>query len=123
MKRITMLVVCVSVIVSACATPVTTAPTATTIPATPTFDPPLIDVAATKNELAGFFKKIADFTFSGAVLVEYRGEIILSEGYGFADAKNKIPNTAQTKYRIASLTKQFTAAAILILQQEGKLNV
>jgi len=61
--------------------------------------------------------------FSGAVLVARRSEILLSKGYLYANWELESPNTPQTKFRIASLTKAFTAAAILQLQGEGKLNV
>ena len=60
---------------------------------------------------------------SGAVLLAHKGDVLLSQGYGLADREQKIPNTAQTRYRIASITKQFTAMAILILQAQGKLDV
>ncbi len=62
-------------------------------------------------------------TFTGAVLVARNDEILLSQGYGWADRDNQTPNSPQTKYRLGSVTKQFTAAAILILQTQGKLDV
>ncbi len=61
--------------------------------------------------------------FSGSVLMARNGTVILSKGYGEADRKKHWVNTAQTKFRLGSLTKQFTAMAILILQAQGKLNV
>jgi len=61
--------------------------------------------------------------YDGAILVARDGQVILSQGYGFADRIGKIPNTPQTKFRIASITKQFTAMAILLLQEQGKLNI
>jgi CubicO group peptidase (beta-lactamase class C family) len=61
--------------------------------------------------------------FQGAVLVARRGTVIFSKGYGLADAARGIPNTAQTRFRLASLTKQFTAMAIMILQAHGRLDV
>ena len=62
-------------------------------------------------------------TFTGAVLVARNGEILLGQGYGWADRENQIVNTSQTKYRLGSITKQFTAMAILILKTQGKLDV
>ena len=62
-------------------------------------------------------------SFTGSVLVARNGEILLSQGYSWADRDNQIPNTPQTKYRLGSITKQFTAMAVLILQAEGQLNV
>jgi len=61
--------------------------------------------------------------FSGSVLIAHNGEILVGKGYGMADREQQIPNTPQTKFRIGSVTKQFTAMAILILQAQGKLNV
>jgi CubicO group peptidase (beta-lactamase class C family) len=61
--------------------------------------------------------------FSGSVLIARDGKVLISNGYGEADREKHLVNTAQTKFRIGSLTKQFTAMAILILQTQGKLNV
>ena len=61
--------------------------------------------------------------FSGSVLIAQHGQVLLSKGYGFADRANKIPNGPQTRFLIASNTKQFTAAAILLLEVQGKLKV
>ena len=62
-------------------------------------------------------------TFSGSVLVSQHGNVLLSKGYGFADRAQKIPNGPQTRFLIGSITKQFTAAAILLLEVQGKLKV
>ncbi|WKK67046.1 serine hydrolase [Lutimonas zeaxanthinifaciens] len=59
--------------------------------------------------------------FSGVVLVSKKGEIILSKGYGWADRENKIPNSPSTVFNIGSVTKQFTASAILKLVEQGKI--
>ena len=67
--------------------------------------------------------KVDFYNFSGAVLVSKNGTIILQKGYGLADREWNIPNTADTKFRIASNTKQFTAAAILQLAEQGKLSL
>ncbi|HEV3470362.1 MAG TPA: serine hydrolase [Pyrinomonadaceae bacterium] len=61
--------------------------------------------------------------FSGAALVAREGRVILSQGYGMANYELDVPNTPQTKFRLGSLTKQFTAAAVLLLQERGKLSV
>jgi CubicO group peptidase (beta-lactamase class C family) len=58
-----------------------------------------------------------------AILVSQGGEILLKKAYGFADIGNRIPVTTVTKFRIGSITKQFIAAAILKLQEEGKIIV
>lgn len=61
--------------------------------------------------------------FSGSVLVARGGKVLFEKGYGLANREWATPNSPLTKFRIASLTKQFTAAAILILQEQGKLKV
>jgi CubicO group peptidase (beta-lactamase class C family) len=61
--------------------------------------------------------------FSGSVLVARDGKVVFSKGYGMANLEFEIPNRSQTKFRLGSITKQFTAAAILILQERGKLSV
>lgn len=58
---------------------------------------------------------------SGAVLVAHNG-MLFEKGYDLADKDANIPNTPQTRFRIGSNTKQFTAMAILILQDRGKLH-
>ena len=59
--------------------------------------------------------------FSGSVLVAKDGQVVLSEGYNLADREQALANTPQTVFRLGSVTKQFTAMAILQLQQMGKL--
>jgi CubicO group peptidase (beta-lactamase class C family) len=61
--------------------------------------------------------------FRGTVLVGVNGKIVFEEAYGLGDEEWSANNTVHTKFRIASLTKQFTAACILLLQERGRLNV
>ena len=61
--------------------------------------------------------------FSGSILIAREGEVLLSKGYGLANREHGVLNTPQTKFRLGSVTKQFTAMAILILQDQGKLQV
>lgn len=61
------------------------------------------------------------FGWSGAALVAGGGHPLLSRGYGLADRDHGRANTARTLFEIASVTKQFTATAILLLEQEGKI--
>lgn len=61
--------------------------------------------------------------FQGSALVAVDGRVILSRGYGMANLEIGTPNTPRTKFFIGSITKQFTAAAILILQQRGLLSI
>ena len=61
--------------------------------------------------------------FNGYVLVAQHGQPIYSRAFGLADRERQRPATADTSFRIGSVTKQFTAAAILKLEQDGKLSV
>ena len=61
--------------------------------------------------------------FSGSVLVARDGQPVFSRGYGMANLEHDVPNTAQTKHRLGSLTKQFTAMAVMMLQERGRLSV
>jgi CubicO group peptidase (beta-lactamase class C family) len=60
---------------------------------------------------------------TGAVRVEKDGVVLVEAGYGLADEAHAIANTPATRFRIGSNTKQFTAMAILLLQDDGQLGV
>ena len=61
--------------------------------------------------------------YSASVLVAKKGDLIFSKGYGWSDRKKKIANTSSSVFNIGSITKQFTAAAILKLVEQGKLTI
>jgi CubicO group peptidase (beta-lactamase class C family) len=61
--------------------------------------------------------------FSGSVLVARQGHVLLSKGYGLSNREHDIPNAPDTKFRLGSVCKQFTGAAILHLQERGLLDV
>ena len=61
--------------------------------------------------------------FMGTVLVAQGSKILFEKGYGMADLEWDVPNSPTTKFRLGSITKQFTATAILQLQQQKKLSV
>jgi ABC-type multidrug transport system ATPase subunit/CubicO group peptidase (beta-lactamase class C family) len=61
--------------------------------------------------------------FMGSVLVARGDQVLFNKGYGFADLEKRIPDTTETKFEIGSITKQFTAAAILLLEEEGLLRI
>ena len=87
-----------------------------------------LSVAARAQDLLPKFDEYAQAAaraerFSGAILVARDGKVLVSKGYGMADVENDVPNTPETKFRLGSLTKQFTAAAVLLLQERGKLSV
>jgi len=60
--------------------------------------------------------------FSGSILVARDGKPLISKGYGMANLELDVPNKPQTVFRLGSLTKQFTAMAVMILQARGKLH-
>ncbi|KAB8140256.1 beta-lactamase family protein [Chloroflexia bacterium SDU3-3] len=66
---------------------------------------------------------VAAKRFHGAVLVVHRGSVLLSRGYGPANIDTGAMNTANTRLRLASVTKQFTAMAVMQLVAAGKLGV
>ena len=72
---------------------------------------------AVLTEAAGQLK------FTGTALVAKGGKIFLEKGYGMAEVELDVPNTPAMKFRLGSITKQFTAAAIMQLQEQGKLSV
>lgn len=67
--------------------------------------------------------EVVSHSFRGAVLVGVNGKIVFKKAYGMANEEWNVPNTTTTKFRIASLTKQFTAACILLLRERGQLKV
>lgn len=73
------------------------------------------------NELMTLFYEYGQF--NGAVLVAEQGKVIYKKGFGFANMEWDIPNQADTKFRLASITKQFTSMMILQLVQQGKLKL
>jgi CubicO group peptidase (beta-lactamase class C family) len=61
--------------------------------------------------------------FSGVVLVARKGQVLFQKAYGLANREHGVANKLDTKFRLGSVTKQFTAMAIMILSERGKLNV
>jgi CubicO group peptidase (beta-lactamase class C family) len=75
------------------------------------------------EKLDAYLTRLEGFGFAGSILVAKDGQILLHKGYGLADREKGIPFTPETVFDIGSITKQFTAAAILKLESEGKLKV
>jgi len=67
--------------------------------------------------------RIKSAGIQGSVLLAKGGKVILARGYGLANIELGVANKPETKFRLGSITKQFTAAAILQLQEQGKLRV
>jgi CubicO group peptidase (beta-lactamase class C family) len=75
-------------------------------------------------------RRIADFAarsesggFTGAILAARKGKVVAAVGVGSADLNGKVPNTPATLFEIASAAKQFTAAAMLRLVQQGRVKL
>ena len=78
----------------------------------------------TSNKLDTLINAYAKlYRFNGAALVSKNGAILLNKGYGYRNAADKVLNNEQTIFQLGSITKQFTSAVILKLQEEKKLNV
>jgi CubicO group peptidase (beta-lactamase class C family) len=66
-------------------------------------------------------RKAAEDRFSGAALLARNGEILFARAYGLADRERGIANTLETRFRVGSMNKMFTAVATLQLAEAGKL--
>lgn len=80
-----------------------------------------LPVTARKQALERYLQTLGVFGFSGGALVARGDEILFRGAVGMADREKGTPNTAETVFNTASLTKQFTGAAILKLEMQGKL--
>src|SRR5690606_24056848 len=77
-----------------------------------------------KAQLDTFFDTLEkNQKFNGSVALSENGKIIYERSLGFADFETKTQNNADTKFRIGSISKTFTAALILKAEEEGKLNL
>jgi CubicO group peptidase (beta-lactamase class C family) len=61
--------------------------------------------------------------FSGVVLVARNGHVLFQKAYGMANREHDVQNKLETKFRLGSVTKQFTAMAMMILAERGKLDL
>jgi CubicO group peptidase (beta-lactamase class C family) len=88
---------------------------------------PLPDVTVTKEKVFAIEKLMERFyqneQFYGTILISVDGNIIYQNATGYANRDSLIPNTLDTKFRIASVTKQITAMLTLQLMEEGKLRL
>lgn len=98
--------------------PVTTAP-----PEVKTVASSELSKSQYKRLVSSFDSLIYSYGFEGEVYVTEHNKPIYKKGVNYADKKKKIKNNEYTIFRAASITKQFTAAAVMILQERGKLSV
>ena len=73
------------------------------------------------DELLRAHVKVNDF--SGTILLAKGGKPLVARGYGFANIEWQIPNTPQTRFRIGSVTKQFTSMMVMQLREQGKVKL
>lgn len=93
----------------------------------PSFATPIQTQTTASSEVETLSDKVDAYLqklkFNGSVLLAKKGNVLVRQGYGTANLHMKSPNTPNTIFRIGSVTKQFTALAIMQLQEQGKLNV
>lgn len=73
------------------------------------------------DEVVSLYHKYGQF--NGAVLVADNGKVLYKKGFGMANMEWNIPNEPDTKFRLGSITKQFTASLILQLVEQGKIRL
>lgn len=77
-----------------------------------------------KNNIENYFERLEDKKkFSGQLLVSIKGEKVISKGFSMANYELDVPNTNKSKFRICSITKQFTAVLIMQLVENGLLSL
>jgi CubicO group peptidase (beta-lactamase class C family) len=86
-------------------------------------DTPTTVKTETGKKIDEYVSRLVPWGFSGTLLVARDGEIVLCKGYGLADRKSRRPMTPDTVMSTGSITKQFTGAAIVKLEAQGKLSV
>lgn len=85
--------------------------------------PPLMENESLIETLQDYAHRAEEAGFSGSIFIARGDDVLLADGYGLADRTANIANTAETLYDIGSITKMFTAIAILQLESAGKLSI
>jgi len=75
-----------------------------------------------KKNIDGLFSQWGNNNPGGVVMVAHKNQLVFSKAYGLANIPYNIPNTAETIFNIGSVSKQFTAMGIVLLQLDGKLS-
>ena len=81
-----------------------------------------MDETSFENKIDEIFSEFTSQTPGASVLVLQNDKVIFKKSYGLADLEKKILIEPKTNFRLASITKQFTAFSILLLENEGKLS-
>jgi CubicO group peptidase (beta-lactamase class C family) len=77
--------------------------------------------AAKIDELISLYHKYGQF--NGSALVADNGAVVYKKGFGLANMEWNVPNAPDTKFRLGSITKQFTATVVLQLVEQGKIKL
>lgn len=86
--------------------------------------PAPLDAAALEDKIDELVNAHAKVNgFSGSVLLAKEGKPLAAKGYGYANLEWQIPNTTKTKFRIGSITKQFTSMIVMQLREQGKIKL
>jgi CubicO group peptidase (beta-lactamase class C family) len=87
--------------------------------------PAVVDGASTEQARISeaIERRISSAQFMGVVMVSRGTTVVLNKAYGSANLEWQMPNSPDTRFRLASVTKQFTAAGILLLEEQGKLHI
>lgn len=87
-------------------------------------EPAPIDAATLERKVDELFNGHAAVSgFSGSMMLASHGKPLVSKGYGYANAEWHVPNTPQTKFRIGSVTKQFTSMMVMQLRERGNIKL
>jgi CubicO group peptidase (beta-lactamase class C family) len=124
-QSVFLMLITLTLLMNGCVPASTPAPsTLSPSPISPSPTAPLTADSQLADQIDGALSRLAEQgILSGSVLIAKDGQVLLSRGYGLADREAELPNTPATKFHLGTLTKQFTAMAILILQKQGKLHV
>jgi CubicO group peptidase (beta-lactamase class C family) len=106
------------------AVPMAHAQSAPAAAAVPRAQPAPLDRAALEKKVDELLNAhVKTNSFSGTMLIAKDGTPLVAKGYGYANIEWQIPNTPQTKFRIGSVTKQFTSMLIMQLREQGKVRL
>jgi CubicO group peptidase (beta-lactamase class C family) len=106
------------------AAPAPAQPQAPPAPAVTPSKPAPLDGAALEQKIDELVNAhMAVNGFSGSILLARDGKPLVAKGYGYANVEWQIPNTTKTKFRIGSITKQFTSMIVMKLREQGKIKL
>lgn len=93
-------------------------------PATTPAAPAALDPAALQQKVDALMQEhVKTGGFTGTILLAAEGKPLVARGYGYANLEWQVPNTPATKFRIGSVTKQFTSMLIMQLREQGKITL